>query len=217
MDIDALTDDDRKQLAKDLAAELDTGLYGNRAVLSRRQLLTLAGGSAGVAGLVALGVDPATAQSAAGQVGTEASPEDIYAFDLDVQNGAEFNGSDVAGVGSLSTPKINLGQNLIKTDRFTLSDDSAISFSDYEESQWFYLMGQGADDGHAEGVLVYQKVNLGGATDDVDTIFNTELTGTTGTDGQLSLSMSDTTLYIENRVGREVDYRLIRIQGSPSQ
>jgi len=71
MDIDALTDDDRKELAKDLAAELDTGLYGDRAVLSRRQLLSLAGGSAGVAGLIAVGVDPATAQSAAGQVGTE--------------------------------------------------------------------------------------------------------------------------------------------------
>ncbi|UXF50972.1 MAG: hypothetical protein HQRvContig04_13 [Haloquadratum phage sp.] len=48
----------------------------------------------------------ASGQSAAGQVGTEASPEDIYAFDLDVQNGAEFNGTDVTGVGSLSTGEV---------------------------------------------------------------------------------------------------------------
>ncbi|MDB2226190.1 hypothetical protein PM023_16205 [Halorubrum ezzemoulense] len=107
MDIDALTDDDRKQLAKDLAAELDTGLYGNRAVLSRRQLLTLAGGSAGVAGLVALGVDPATAQSAAGQVGTQSSPEDVFAFDLDVQGtlqrDLDAGGQAISNVGSVST------------------------------------------------------------------------------------------------------------------
>jgi hypothetical protein len=81
-----LSDADRKALASDVAEELDTGRYGDRFVLSRRQLLSIAGGSAGVAGLTALGVDPATAQSAAGQVGTSSEPVDVEAYDLTVAN-----------------------------------------------------------------------------------------------------------------------------------
>jgi len=86
MDIDALTDDDLDQLASQLAGRLPTGRYGGQFVLSRRQLLSLAGGSAGVAGLTALGVEPAAAQSAAGQVGTGSSPENVFAYDLNVAN-----------------------------------------------------------------------------------------------------------------------------------
>lgn len=74
-----LSDDDRSALAAEVARELETGRYGERFVLSRRQLLSIAGGAAGVAGLTALGVDPATAQQAAGQVGTESDPVDVYA------------------------------------------------------------------------------------------------------------------------------------------
>lgn len=110
MDIDDLTDADRKALAADVAAELDTGHYGSRFVLSRRQLLSLAGGSAGVAGLVALGVDPATAQSAAGQVGTQSSPEDVFAFNLDVQGALQRDldagGQAISNVGSVSTDQL---------------------------------------------------------------------------------------------------------------
>jgi hypothetical protein len=86
MDIDSLTDDDLDQLASQLAGRLPTGRHGNRFVLSRRQLLSVAGGSAGVAGLVALGVEPAAAQSAAGQVGTSSDPVDVEAYDLNVAN-----------------------------------------------------------------------------------------------------------------------------------
>lgn len=107
MDIDALTDDDLDELASQLAGRLPTGRYGGQFVLSRRQLLTLAGGSAGVAGLTALGVDPATAQSAAGQVGTEASPEDVFAYDLDVQGALQRDldagGQAIENAGSVST------------------------------------------------------------------------------------------------------------------
>ena len=90
MDIDSLTDDQLDRLASQLAGRLPTGRHGDQFVLSRRQLLSVAGGSAGIAGLVALGVDPAAAQSAAGQVGTPSSPENVFAFDLDVQG--ELNG-----------------------------------------------------------------------------------------------------------------------------
>ena len=81
-----LSDDERSALAAEVAAELDTGRYGDRFVLSRRQLLTIAGGAGGVAALVSLGVEPAAAQSAAGQVGTESSPENVFAYDLNVAN-----------------------------------------------------------------------------------------------------------------------------------
>lgn len=106
-----LSAEDRKALAKDLAAELDTGRYGNRFVLSRRQLLSIAGGSAGVAGLTALGVDPATAQSAAGQVGTQSSPEDVFAYNLDVQGtlqrDLDAGGQAIENAGSVSTDELN--------------------------------------------------------------------------------------------------------------
>jgi hypothetical protein len=81
-----LTADERSELAAEVAAELDTGRYGERFVLSRRQLLSIAGGVGGVAGLTALGVDPAAAQSAAGQVGTSSEPVDVEAYDVTVSN-----------------------------------------------------------------------------------------------------------------------------------
>jgi hypothetical protein len=109
MDIDDLTDDDLDRLASKLAGRLPTGRHGDRIVTTRRQLLAAAaGGSIGVSALVKLGIDPATAQSAAGQVGTQSSPEDVFANALDVQAGAEFNGTDVSGVGSLSTGDVTV-------------------------------------------------------------------------------------------------------------
>ena len=126
-----LTDDERAQLAKDLAAELDTGQYGSRFVLSRRQLLTLAGGSAGVAGLVALGVDPATAQSAAGQVGTQSSPEDVFAFDLDVQGALQRDldagGQAITNAGSVSTSTITINSTVRYVSSDTELDDALAS------------------------------------------------------------------------------------------
>ena len=93
-----LSDDERSALAAEVAHELDTGRYGERFVLSRRQLLSIAGGAGGVAALTALGVDPAAAQTAAGQVGTASSPENVFAFDLDVANtlngGGPLSGGD---------------------------------------------------------------------------------------------------------------------------
>ena len=81
-----LSDDERSALAAEVARELDTGRYGERFVLSRRQLLSIAGGAGGVAALTALGVDPAAAQSAAGQVGTSSEPVDVEAYDVTVAN-----------------------------------------------------------------------------------------------------------------------------------
>jgi len=123
-----LSETERKELVEDLAAELDTGRYGDRFVLSRRQLLSLAGGSAGVAGLIALGVDPATAQSAAGQVGTSSEPVDVFGFDVEAGNSF----TDPAGVthsGELADLSDTGTALAVEDDGATvLSDSTAINF-----------------------------------------------------------------------------------------
>jgi hypothetical protein len=101
MEIDDLSDDQLDQLASKLAGRLPTGRHGDKIVTTRRQLLAAAaGGSAGVAALVKLGIDPATAQQAAGQVGTPSSPEDVFAFDLDVQGSLNGGGPLSDGDGT---------------------------------------------------------------------------------------------------------------------
>jgi len=139
MDIDDLTDDELDALASKLAGRLPTGRHGDRIVTTRRQLLVATlGGSAGVAALVKLGIDPATAQSAAGQVGTQSSPEDVWAYDLDVQNGAQFNESDLSGVESLSTvdAQINhIGPPGDRRDIFIYGTENSTEDNAYDSAQ----------------------------------------------------------------------------------
>jgi hypothetical protein len=66
------------------------------------------GALAGAAGLGAAGVYGSTSAQAqasgpAGQQGTASAPNDMFAYNLDVQNGAQFNGTDLVGVGALET------------------------------------------------------------------------------------------------------------------
>jgi len=111
MDIENLTDDELDRLASKLAGRLPTGRHGDKIVTTRRQLLAATlGGSAGVAALVKLGIDPATAQSAAGQVGTASSPEDVFAYNLDVQGALQSDldagGQAITNAGSVSTDEV---------------------------------------------------------------------------------------------------------------
>lgn len=117
MDPRDLSDDDLDQLAQQLAGRLPSGTHGDRVVLSRRQFALAASGVLSAGALMALGVDEASAQAAAGQVGTSSDPVDAFAYTLDVQNGAEFNGTDISGVGSVSADSIGV------TDGVTLSGD----------------------------------------------------------------------------------------------
>jgi len=140
MDIENLTDDELDRLASKLAGRLPTGRHGDKIVTTRRQLLAATlGGSTGVAALVKLGIDPATAQSAAGQVGTESSPEDVFAFDLDVQNGATFNGADLSGVGSLSTDNLSINE-ILQTSR---SSETISSGSITYQTSWIRVSAEG--------------------------------------------------------------------------
>jgi hypothetical protein len=112
------TDDD--QPLRERVAELEAAveqqqqtisrlLPGRRGVLKGAALL----GGGGVLG--ALSADRASAQ-AAGQVGTQANPVDAFAYSLDVQNGATFNGTDIGGVGSLSVVELIADNAIVSQD-----------------------------------------------------------------------------------------------------
>jgi hypothetical protein len=99
---DPTADIDTEALAEQVVEELDAGQQiGDKIVLSKRQLIAIAGSGLGAGALASLGIDEAAAQ-AAGSQGTPSEPNDMYAYNLDVQNGAEFNGNPLAGVGSLN-------------------------------------------------------------------------------------------------------------------
>jgi len=79
---------------------------------TRRSILASAAAAAGLGSLGTYGVQQASAQASgpAGQVGTASEPVDVQAWDLDVQNGATFNGTDVTGVGSLGVEEASIGE-----------------------------------------------------------------------------------------------------------
>jgi hypothetical protein len=80
-------DIDTETLAEQVIAELDPGTrIGDKFVLSKRQLLAAAGGTLGVGALVRMGIDEAEAQSAAGQVGTDANPLAVKAATISFPN-----------------------------------------------------------------------------------------------------------------------------------
>jgi len=109
MDIDDLTDDELDALASKLAGRLPTGHHGDRFVLNRRQLMSLAGVAGGGGVLAALGVDEASAQASDiasedtsdGQVGVPGSPEDVVIDQLRDPGGDEvFNVDDTGAINA---------------------------------------------------------------------------------------------------------------------
>lgn len=88
-----------------------------RLMPSRRQ--TVAGLGLLGAGVGAGRLSSGTARAeAAGQVGTDTDPVDVQAWDLDVQNGAEFNGNPLTGVGPLETEELVADNLTITQDTF---------------------------------------------------------------------------------------------------
>jgi hypothetical protein len=110
MDPRDLSDDQLDQLAQQLAGRLPTGTHGDNVVLSRRQFALAASGVLSAGALTALGVDEASAQAAAGQVGTASEPVDAFAYNLDVANAVTsslpMNGNDIENAGSVSTEEL---------------------------------------------------------------------------------------------------------------
>ena len=71
---------DVSELAQQVVAELKPGTtIADKVILSRRQLVAIAGGSISVGALMKFGVSEAQAQEAVGAVGTEEEPVDVEA------------------------------------------------------------------------------------------------------------------------------------------
>ena len=108
-DTDATDDPDTEALAEAVVAELDTGtVVDDKIVVSRRGLTALIGAGLGAGALSMLGVDKATAQTAAGQVGTSSDPIDVEANTISFPNLSndyeiQKNGSDGSGVINFKT------------------------------------------------------------------------------------------------------------------
>jgi len=103
MDEASLTDDQLDQLADRVLERLPTGrVADDRWVLSRRQLLGVASGALSVGALGVAASEDASAQTAAGQVGTSSSPVDVFAagggtieLDADVTSTSVTGGFEV--------------------------------------------------------------------------------------------------------------------------
>jgi len=71
---------DAEAIAREAVTELDTGTtVGDKILISKRGLGALVAGGLSLGALATLGVDEATAQQAAGQVGTSSEPVDVFA------------------------------------------------------------------------------------------------------------------------------------------
>ncbi|RAW44067.1 hypothetical protein DQW50_16210 [Halorubrum sp. 48-1-W] len=172
MDPAQLSDDQLDDLATKLAPRLPTGTHGDRVILSRRQFAAAATGTLGAGALMALGVDPASAQ-AAGQVGTASEPVDAYAYDLNVANGVTsslaMNGNDIENAGTVSTDETII--NTISADatsptRFVNSDnvfEEAATVSAVADNSTVDVMSNAASPSAAELTIM--------GADGIDAIF----------------------------------------------
>lgn len=98
---------------------------------SRRQTIAGLGLLGAGAGVGRLSTERARAQ-AAGQVGTDTDPVGLKAWDLDVQNGATFNGSDLLDVGTAEVEDAEItDETLIVSDG--LESDQTISAASWEK------------------------------------------------------------------------------------
>jgi len=80
-----LTDAERDDIADRVIEKLDPGKHGDKWLLTRRQLAAIAGGGLSAGALATFGIDTAEAQ-AAGQVGTDTDPVDVFGFNVEVAN-----------------------------------------------------------------------------------------------------------------------------------
>ena len=132
MDIDSLDDDALDRLADRVADRLPPGSYGDRVVLTRRQLVGAATGTLGVGALVSLGVDPAVAQ-AAGQVGTDSEPVDVVASNVDANSlsTTDFERTNAGVTAFLSSNQAipDSTQTVVALDSVTSDDEGELNTS----------------------------------------------------------------------------------------
>lgn len=121
-----LSDADLDAVADRVIDRLDPGQYGGKILLTRRQLAALAGGGLSAGALATLGIDTAAAD-AAGQVGTDADPVDVFGFDIEIENQLADGSStpmlaSVAAAGSVTlssgTATVDTGVGTATTTEF---------------------------------------------------------------------------------------------------
>jgi hypothetical protein len=120
-DDDAATLRERvRELEQTVAQQQDTI---QQLMPSRRAILA---GGAGLVGGAAL-TGQASAQSAAGQVGTSSEPVDVEAFDVTVQNGLDMADNTISNVNGLTASSAVIGGTVTATDVNTdsVTTDSA--------------------------------------------------------------------------------------------
>jgi len=89
---------DSEAIAREAVTELDTGTtVGDKILISKRGLGALVAGGLSVGALATLGVDEATAQQAAGQVGTSSEPVDVFATGNNVELDGDVTSTSVSG------------------------------------------------------------------------------------------------------------------------
>lgn len=114
------SDRDVSQLAREVVAELDPGTtIGAKVILSRRQLIAIAGGGLSLGALATFGASDAEA-AAVGQVGTSSDRIDVYGYSVDASNeivdasGTSHTGelADVTDLDSVSSTSTASGYDL---------------------------------------------------------------------------------------------------------
>jgi hypothetical protein len=198
MDPTDLSDAQLDQLADQLAGRLPSGTHGDRVVLSRRAFAAAVGGTLGASGLVALGVDPAAAQ-AAGQVGTSSDPVDAFAYNLDVQNGATFNGTDISGVGSFSTDTIgSYSLTVGPTSQKQLDPDE-------QEPNAIFIIQSFGNPGRSG---IFKLDNAGGAND----IGTAKSIGTSSGASQVNIFNDSGVVVVENTRTFSLNFDILKIR-----
>jgi len=122
------TDDDDAATLRERVRELEATVAQQQDTIeqlmpSRRAILA---GGAGLVGGAAL-TGQASAQSAAGQVGTASEPVDVEAFDVTVQNGLDMADNTISNVNGLTASSAVIGGTVTATDVNTdsVNTDSA--------------------------------------------------------------------------------------------
>jgi len=190
------TDDDDAATLRERVRDLEATVAQQQDTIeqlmpSRRAILA---GGAGLVGGAAL-TGQASAQSAAGQVGTSSEPVDVEA--------ATVTATDV-NTDSVNTDQTTINGINYLSETVTIADDAVgtIDVSDFElltisggftGCGAFLICGFGRI---ANSLLGRKTTELGG----------TPLDGTTGPDDSLNIARDDNTLYLENRLGSEQEY-----------
>jgi hypothetical protein len=158
---DPLTDDQLDDLAERVADRLPPGSYGDRVVLTRRQLVAAATGTLSTGALISLGVDPAAAQ-AAGQVGTTSDPVDVVAYSVQDRSGSTM-ALEVVASGSVT----------LSSGSATVTVESASGTTYYlalGTDQNAKVSGRVYDDGNVTVEIVETGTSVGNPTVEYDVV-----------------------------------------------